>query len=206
MKSLLKLMAVISISACAWISTFTHAESSSSVSSAPDTSYQSDAAAQLDNPQSIKDQLKDYLFSAARAGDTEMLQEFINAGYDLNTQDSKGYTALILSAYNGHGKAAEQLINAGADVCAQDNRGNTAMMGAIFKGELRIARLLMKSDCSVDTANNAGQTPAMYAALFQRTEVLSELRSKGADINKQDQFGNTAASLEKGEISTTIAQ
>lgn len=31
-----------------------------------------------------------------------MLEEFILAGYDLDTADAKGYTALILAAYHGH--------------------------------------------------------------------------------------------------------
>src|SRR5690606_41170227 len=73
----------------------------------------------------VQAQLRDYFFNAARFGDNEMLDEFIQAGFDLNAADDKGYSALILAAYNGHADAVEQLLGAGADACAEDKRGNT---------------------------------------------------------------------------------
>lgn len=152
--------------------------------------------------QDVQAQLRHYYFQAARAGDGAMLDEFIQAGYDLNTADAQGYTALILAAYNGHGELVEQLLAAGADPCAQDRRGNTALMGAIFKGELGIARRLLEVECNPDQRNAAGQTAAMYAALFQRKELLAALAERGADLQAQDGFGNSAGSLERGDIRT----
>ncbi|PKL96875.1 MAG: hypothetical protein CVV17_13170, partial [Gammaproteobacteria bacterium HGW-Gammaproteobacteria-7] len=60
-----------------------------------------------DTPEAVKQQLRDYFFNAARFGDNEILDEFIRAGYDLNSADGNGYTALILAAYNGHGDTVE---------------------------------------------------------------------------------------------------
>ena len=114
-------------------------------------------------PAALTAQLQDYYFDAARRGDLDMLNTFIDAGYSLNTQDDKGYTALILAAYHGQGPFVERLLTAGADACVQDNRGNTALMGAIFKGELNIAQRLLGTDCNPDQRNGAGQTAAMYA-------------------------------------------
>jgi ankyrin repeat protein len=148
----------------------------------------------------LQQQLQDYYFGAARSGDTAMLKEFIGIGYDLNTRDAKGYTALILAAYHGQSDAVELLLTSGANACAEDLRGNTALMGAIFKGELRIARRLMAAGCQPDKPNNAGQTAAMYAALFQRTEILQALVQQGADPRRQDQAGNSADSLARGEF------
>jgi hypothetical protein len=148
----------------------------------------------------VKRQLKDFYFSAARRGDTAMLQEFVHASYNLDTRTEQGYTALTLAAYQGHAAAVELLLNAGADPCAQDRRGNTALMGAIFKGELRIAKRLMGAKCQPDQRNHAGQTAAMYAALFQRSVILQELVEHGADLDTADQAGNTAKSLGRGEF------
>ncbi|MFJ2333072.1 ankyrin repeat domain-containing protein [Pseudomonas helleri] len=145
-------------------------------------------------------QLKGYYFDAARRGDVVMLDTFIDSHFDLDAQDSKGYTALILAAYNGHDEAVEHLLKAGANACAQDLRGNTALMGAIFKGEFKIARRLMNTDCNPDQRNGAGQTAAMFAGLFKRVELLNDLSQKGADLNAKDAQGNTAAQLIKGEI------
>ncbi len=64
------------------------------------------------DPQALKAQLQDYYFDAARRGDVEMLNTFIEAGYSLSTVDDKGYTALILAAYHGQGPAVEQLLAA----------------------------------------------------------------------------------------------
>ncbi|WP_095079520.1 ankyrin repeat domain-containing protein [Pseudomonas sp. Irchel s3h17] len=156
------------------------------------------------NPVVMKAQLQAYYFDAARRGDVEMLNTFIAAGYSLDTQDDKGYTALILAAYHGQAQAVEQLLAAGADACAQDKRGNTALMGSIFKGEMKIARRLLATDCSPDQRNGAGQTAAMYAGLFKRVELLDALVSKGADLNTEDPLGNSAARLVEGEIRTAV--
>lgn len=157
------------------------------------------APAAAPTPQ-LQQQLRDYYFDAARRGDTAMLKEFAGIGYDLNTRDAKGYTALILAAYHGQADAVELLLAAGANACAEDLRGNTALMGAVFKGELRIARRLMAAGCQPDKPNNAGQTAAMYAALFQRTEILQALVQQGADLRRQDQAGNSADSLARGQF------
>lgn len=154
-------------------------------------------------PAQLQAQLRQYFFDAAREGRQDMLAEFIDARYDLDTRDDKGYTALILAAYHGHRAAVEQLLAAGADPCAQDKRGNTALMGAIFKGELSISRRLMQADCAPDQRNNAGQTAAMYAALFQRKDVLDALAAKGADLEARDVQGNTAEKLRRGEFATS---
>lgn len=154
------------------------------------------------DPAAIKAQLQDYYFDAARRGDVEMLDTFIEAGYALDIQDEKGYSALILAAYHGQAPAVERLLAAGADACVQDKRGNTALMGAIFKGELGIARRLLAADCSPDQRNAAGQTAAMYAGLFKRAELLDALAAKGADLNAEDPLGNSAARLASGEIRT----
>ncbi|WP_421683974.1 ankyrin repeat domain-containing protein [Stutzerimonas urumqiensis] len=160
-----------------------------------------DSASSAESEQ-VQHQLRIYFFNAARFGDNEVLDEFIRSGYDLNTTDDKGYTALILAAYNGRADTVERLLAAGADACAEDKRGNTALMGAIFKGELRIAKRLLATECDPNQRNKAGQTPAMYAALFQRQALLQALREKRADLGAKDPLGNNVASLARGEIRT----
>ena len=147
-------------------------------------------------------QLRTLFFDASREGNNPMLDTFIEAHYDLNVRDEQGYTGLILAAYHGHEDSVVRLIDAGADPCAKDKRGNTALMGAIFKGELSIAKRLVQSDCGANLTNNAGQTAAMYAELFIRTEVLKELKDKGADLSIRDSMGNDVEGLSKGEFQT----
>lgn len=145
-------------------------------------------------------QLQEIYFDAARAGDTQRLAAFVDAHYNLDTQDASGYTGLILAAYHGQQAAVEQLLKAGANPCTQDKHGNTALMGAIFKGELTIANRLVQANCTPDERNNAGQTAAMYAALFQRKDILDALAAKGADLNAKDALGNDVNGLSKGQF------
>jgi len=154
----------------------------------------------------VQAQLRHYFFDAARRGDVPMLQTFVDAHYPLNSQDEKGYTALILAAYHGELAAVELLLRNGADACQQDQRGNTALMGAIFKGELRIAQRLLATACNPDQRNGAGQTAAMFAGLFQRDDLLAALQAKGADLQAEDPLGNSAARLANGEIRTPAAR
>ncbi|ATO34322.1 hypothetical protein DZA65_03402 [Dickeya dianthicola] len=152
------------------------------------------------NERQVQSQLNQYLWDAARTSNDAVIREFISAGYNLNTRDEKGYTAVILAAYHGHYDTVSLLLDHGADPCLQDNRGNTALMGAVFKGELKIARLLLAAKCNPDAHNNAGQTAAMYASLFQRAEILKALQEQGADMNATDAMGNSVQALGKGEV------
>ena len=151
-------------------------------------------------------QLRSTYFNAARQGRGDMMQEFINVHWDLDLQDDKGYTALILAAYHGHQALVSQLLKAGANPCQADHRGNTALMGAIFKGELSIAGQLMNAPCAVDQRNQAGQTAAMYAALFRRKAILEALVAKGADLKARDARGNTAERLQQGEFAAPASR
>jgi len=139
--------------------------------------------------------LTQYFFAAARLGDTAIINEFVNAGFPIDIKNRKGYTALMISSYNGRPEAVNKLLTLGANACAEDNRGNTAVMAAIFKGEFSIAKRLIAADCNENHQNNAGQTPLMYASLFGREELKALLIDQGADENQADNSGNTAASI-----------
>lgn len=59
---------------------------------------------------------RDLFFDAARKGDIEYLSYMINNGQEINIQDGRGFTLLILACYERHSGAAELLIRSGADV------------------------------------------------------------------------------------------
>ena len=134
-------------------------------------------------------------FDAARAGRADLLNGLIDAGAPVNAHNDKGYTALILAAYNNHAPAVRLLRARGADPCLADHKGNTAQMGVAFKGHDAMARLLLSFGCDVDVENKNGQTAAMMAALFGRTEQVTLLRDAGADLRKRDLMGRTARLL-----------
>jgi ankyrin repeat protein len=150
---------------------------------------------------------QELLFEAARLGRTDMFAPLLKAGADINGTDKRGFTPLILAAYNGQMAAVDALLAAGADACKPDTaQGNTAQMGVAFKGDDAIAARLLKEKCDVNARNKAGQTALMMAALFGRTAQIDMLMKAGADRTLADASGRTAASVAGSQGNTTLAE
>src|SRR5690554_6000505 len=96
------------------------------------------------------DSLDQQLFDAVRTGDITRLGELIALGADVNVQDAKGYTPLIIAGYNQQLEAVEILLQSGADVNLPDAGGNTALMGVCFKGYPEIAEMLIANGAELN--------------------------------------------------------
>lgn len=147
------------------------------------------------------------LFEAARLGRTDLIDPLVKAGADVDAYDPRGFTPLILAAYDGHPDTVEALIAHGADACKPDaTQGNTAQMGVAFKGDDVIAARLLKAGCDVDARNHAGQTALMMAALFARVRQIDMLVKAGADAAILDASGRSASSVAAAQGSDAIAR
>jgi hypothetical protein len=82
------------------------------------------------------------LFKASKENNTETIKRILTSGVDVNTQDSKGRTALFFGTYFGHEKVVKTLIAAGANTEAKSKSGMTAKDIAVKKGYSAIAKLL----------------------------------------------------------------
>lgn len=143
-----------------------------------------------------QERLQELLFDASRLGRSDVIPALVQAGADIEGQDSRGYTPLILASYNGQEQATELLLNLGARPDGTgETSGNSALMGVSFKGHHSIARRLLQAGADPSYRNGAGQTPLMMAALFGQQEVIDALLEAGADSAHVDAAGNTAASL-----------
>ncbi len=86
--------------------------------SSPVVHAESYAASYQVQPQmSMREQINQYWFRAAKEGDLKIINTLIDAKFDLNHADSKGYSALILAAYHGHDAVLNRLLLAGANPC-----------------------------------------------------------------------------------------
>lgn len=129
------------------------------------------------------EQLTSYFFAAARAGDTVVLNEFLQQGFPVDQRNSQSYTALMVATYAGQQQAVELLLQQGADACLRDKRGHTAMMGAIVKAEWTIGKILYPIDCKEDqpvdvktpVTDKAKMTVAQFAEVFGQSEKLQQL-------------------------------
>ena len=132
--------------------------------------------AKSDEFRSAEQELKAYYFAAARMNDIEVLKEFIDAGFPVNSANSKGYTALMIATYHGKAEAFHYLISREANTCLSDMNGNTALMAAIFRGEFSMAKTLLSYQCNSEHENNAGNRAEDFAEIFGRVEILSLLK------------------------------
>lgn len=147
------------------------------------------------------------LLDAAKMGRADLIPAFKAQGTDLNVRDARGFTPLILAAYNGHAETVDALLAAGADACLPDTaQGNTAQMGVAFKGYDALAKRLLTAGCDVNARNGAGQTALMMAALFGRTAQVEMLLAAGADAGLADAAGRTAADVARGQGNDAIAR
>ncbi len=141
------------------------------------------------------DEITQALFAASRQGNVPVLMEIFGVRENLDVQDEKGFTPLIIAAYNNRPEAVAALLEAGADPNATDNGGNTALMGAAFKGYTEVANVLISKGADLDAQHGNGGTALMFAAMFGRNEVVDLLLGSGADRDIRDVRGMTAFDL-----------
>ncbi len=103
------------------------------------------------------------LFYSATGG-TEVLKRLIQRGADVNLQDQKGRSPLIVAVLMNHIDAAGLLLAAGADVNHQDRHGATALFYAADAGFSELVDLLLKRGANPALANDSGTTPMQIAA------------------------------------------
>ncbi|MBB2201476.1 ankyrin repeat domain-containing protein [Gluconacetobacter tumulisoli] len=129
---------------------------------------------------------------AARDGQTDLVEGFLAAGMDPDLRDGRGYSALILAAYNSHDETVACLLAHHAAVDLQDAKGATALAGVAFKGDLAVARLLVAAGAGIDVPNHVGRTPLIFATMFNRAPMVAFLLEHGADPDRRDGEGNSA--------------
>ncbi|MCL1140519.1 ankyrin repeat domain-containing protein [Shewanella pneumatophori] len=148
--------------------------------------YVTDELAQSDNKQEQTDKdkvsyghlLMDYFFAAARTGNVEVLNQFIDSGFPVDQRNSQSYTALMVAAYHGQLQATKILLQHGANACLQDKRGNIAIMGALIKAEFAIVKQLYQQECSAKLTNKSGMTLEEFARYWGQEDKLKSAREE----------------------------
>ena len=113
------------------------------------------------------------VFELARAGSTEELAAYVDAGVPVNLTNDKGDTLLILAAYHGHPETVAALLARGADPARVNDRGQTALGAATFRRtrESVVALLAVGADPTA-----GGQSALAVAQFFDLPEMAELLR------------------------------
>ena len=111
-------------------------------------------------------ELAHQMFDLARAGDTERLAAYVDAGVPVDLTDAAGNTLLMLAAYHGHAATVVALAGRGADVDRLNDRGQSPLAGAVFKGEDDVVRVLLDAGADPDAGSPSARATA---AMFDRS-------------------------------------
>ena len=107
---------------------------------------------------------------------TKLLQEFIDYfmshGYNINTKNNEGKTALHIACENQDVTIVEYLISQGSEVNLKDNEGKTPLHYASIHDEIDIINLLLSRGADKTTPDKKGLTPFSYAQKDETKEIL----------------------------------
>ena len=137
------------------------------------------------------------LFRAIAQADNETVKKALNDGFNVNTKDSYGNTALTVAADHCNLEIVRLLIEKGANVNVKDNNKLTPVL-MIFrcaeeneKASLEIFKLLVSRGADVNVRDEDNETLLMRACEDDSVEGVKLLLEAGADPNLKDD-GKTA--------------
>ena len=122
------------------------------------------------------------LWTAVDTGDTTGLAERVNV------RSAGGETALIWCATENQIECVKLLLSLGADT-ELEYIGQTALMCASSLGYVEMTRLLLDNGASVGhQSQRDGQSAIHYAAIYEKSEMVSLLRSYGAPLETLNSY------------------
>lgn len=127
--------------------------------------------------------------SLVAAGQTAEAMAMIEAGADVNAEQSDGTTALLYAIYYGYKDLVMALLEAGADATHENQYGAGTMSEAAMLGDVDILRALLVNDANADWANPEGETALMIAARSGNIPAAELLIQYGADLNAKENWG-----------------
>ena len=92
-----------------------------------------------------------------------MVTWLIEQDAEVNLQNRRGQTALMIAAYAGNVEAVTALLGRGADARIENEWGDTALTQAVFRGDHAIVTQLIKHGADPTHANGRSETPRQLA-------------------------------------------
>eukprot|EP01090_Pellita_catalonica_P008660 TRINITY_DN1974_c0_g1_i5.p1 TRINITY_DN1974_c0_g1~~TRINITY_DN1974_c0_g1_i5.p1 ORF type:complete len:609 (+),score=50.71 TRINITY_DN1974_c0_g1_i5:69-1895(+) len=141
------------------------------------------------------------IFMAAACGNVELCRELIEIqkAYTVNSTDKLGYTALHWAALNNRCNVAEYLLSCGAEADVTQKKIEEVNLKQNEKQDFSASGTTSASEDGEDSDESSEedsfkfQTPLHWAAIKGNVEITEILLDHGANINRIDSAGNSAA-------------
>lgn len=132
------------------------------------------------------------LIQFAFSGDLTDARAARSKGASVEATDSKGRTALMWAAANGHTPVVEFLLGEGADINAVDSDNQTALMYATTGSFVPTVEFLLANGAEVNFQSKKGRFTALtIAASGGNLEIVQLLLEHGADKSLAEGSGST---------------
>lgn len=133
------------------------------------------------------------LIKAVELNDINKIKTLIKADHNLDIQDLRGRTPMMIATYNNEPEIVQLLIHAGADVNIQDDMKNNPFLYAASKGYIHIVRLTIKGGADPTITDRYGGTALIPAAEHGYMDVIKEiLTTTKINVNHVNNLGWTA--------------
>ncbi len=119
------------------------------------------------------------------------VQQLISSGADVNAQDSDGRSALWWALDKKKNRVTKLLVQSKADVNQHDYEGVPLLLKALRSNpDTKIIEMMLKSGANPNQGDGSF-SPLTVAIDAQRSDLVKLLLDSGADVNSQDNYGET---------------
>lgn len=137
------------------------------------------------------------LHATIRETATEAALTLLKFGANVEAENAKGITPLILSAQKGNAVLVRELLRRGALASRASSNGTTAVLQAAHFGHMECLKLLFRAGgvSLIEMANFNHTTPLMRAAQEGHVPIVQMLLDRGASVNRRNRVQMTALML-----------
>ena len=145
------------------------------------------------------------LHVAAACSLTDIADNLLDEGLNLEARDKNGDTPLHRASAQGTLDMIQGLVEKGADPSAVNKRGQTPLLVCVaLNFSTEGSTVLIENGSDVNTADNSGNT-ALYYAVRRGHVFLDMLIKNGADVNAVNAIGCTPLHVTAGKIQSVEA-
>lgn len=151
----------------------------------------------------LKEGTNPLMLYSAMSQDTDVLQAFMDIGFDINSANDAGYTPLMFAAGYNTPEVVKFLIGKGADISANAKvqNLNALHIAALFNPKPDVVDVLLSAGMDIEAKTENGYTSMLLAASDNRNlEVVERLAVKGADKDAYDAKGRTALKIVEARV------